>query len=43
MREAALETVEAASGRQAYGDALAADDGMRFTTDKVMRMAVEAE
>ncbi|WP_253273190.1 hypothetical protein [Olsenella sp. oral taxon 807] len=43
VREAALETVEAASGRQAYGDALAADDGMRFTTDEAMRMAVEAE
>ena len=34
---------EAASGRQAYGDALAADDGMRFTADEAMRMAVEAE
>ena len=38
-----METVEVASGRQAYGDALAADDDMRFTTDEAMRMAVEAE
>ena len=38
-----METVEAASGRQAYGDALAVDDGMRFITDEAMRMAVEAE
>ena len=38
-----METVEAASCRQADGDALAADDGMRFTTDEAMRMAVEAE
>lgn len=43
VREAALETVEAAADHQVHEDALAADDGMRFTTDKVMRMAVEAE
>ena len=42
VREAALEMVEAAADRQAYEDALAADDGMRFTTDEAMRMAVEA-
>ena len=43
MREAALEMVEAAVDRQAYEDALAADDGVRFTTDEVMRMAAEVE
>ena len=43
VREAALEMVEAAVDRQAYEDALAADDGMRFITDEAMRMAVEAE
>lgn len=43
VREAALEMVEAAVDRQAYEDALAADDGVRFTTDEVMRMAAEVE
>lgn len=43
VREAALETVEAAADRQAYEDALAADDGIRFTTDEAMRVAVEVE
>ena len=43
VREAALEAVEAAADRQAYQDALAADDGIRYSTDDVMRMALEAE
>lgn len=43
VREAALEAVEAAADRQAYQDALAADDGIRYSTDDVMRMALGAE
>ena len=43
VREAALEAVGAAADRQAYQDALAADDGIRYSTDDVMRMALEAE
>ena len=43
VREAALEAVEAAADRQAYQDALAADDGIRYSTDDVMRMALEAD
>ena len=43
VREAALEAVEAAADLQAYQDALAADDGIRYSTDDVMRMALEAE
>ena len=43
VREAAREAVEAAADRQAYQDALAADDGIRYSTDDVMRMALEAE
>ena len=43
VREAALEAVEAAADRQAYQDALAAEDGIRYSTDDVMRMALEAE
>ena len=43
VREAALEAVEAAADRQAYQDALAADDGIRYSTDDVMRIALEAE
>ena len=43
VREAALEAVEAAADRQADQDALAADDGIRYSTDDVMRMALEAE
>ena len=27
---------------RAYEDAIAADDGVRYTTDEVMRMAIEA-
>ena len=43
VREAALEMVEDAADRQAYEDALAADDGMRYSMDEVKRMAMEAE
>ena len=43
VREAALEMVEDAADRQAYEDAVAADDGVRLSTDEVMRMALEAE
>lgn len=43
VREAALEVVEAAADRQTYEDALSVDDGVRYTTDEVMRMALEAE
>ena len=43
MREAALEMVETAADRQAYEDAVAADDGVRYSTDEVMRMAMEVQ
>lgn len=43
VREAALEMVETAADRQAYEDAVAADDGVRYSTDEVMRMATEVQ
>ena len=43
VREAALEMVEAAADRQAYEDAISADDGVRYSTDEVIRMAMEAQ
>ena len=43
VREAALEMVEDAADRQAYEDALAADDGVRYPMDEVRRMATESE
>lgn len=43
MREAALEMVEAAADRQAYEDAISADDGVRYSTSEVMRMAMETQ
>ena len=43
VREAALEMVETAADRQAYEDAVAADDGVRYSTDEVMRMAMEVQ
>lgn len=43
VREAALEMVETAADRQAYEDAVAADDGVRYSTDEVMRMVMEAQ
>lgn len=41
VREAALEMVEEAADRQAYEDALAADDGFRYSMDEVRRLALE--
>lgn len=43
VREAALEMVETAADRQAYEDAVVADDGVRYSTDEVMRMAMEVQ
>ncbi len=43
VREAALEMVETAADRQAYEDAVAADDDVRYSTDEVMRMAMEVQ
>ena len=43
VREAALEMVETAADRQAYEDAVAADDGVRYSTDEFMRMAMEVQ
>lgn len=43
VREAALEMVETAADRQVYEDAVAADDGVRYSTDEVMRMAMEVQ
>lgn len=43
VREAILEKVEDAADLDAYNAALAEDDGTRYTTDEVMRMAMMAE
>lgn len=43
VREAALEMVEDAADRQAYEQALEADDGVRYTMDEVKLMAAAAE
>ena len=43
VREAALKMVETAADRQAYEDAVAADDGVRYSTGEVMRMAMEVQ
>lgn len=43
VREATLEMIEDAADRQSYEEALAEDDGMRYSTNQVLRMAMEAE
>ena len=43
MREAALEYVEDAADLLAYQEALAEDDGTRYTTEEVKRMSMMAE
>lgn len=43
VRESALERVEAAADVQAYNEALMADDGIRYSMDEAMRMAMTAE
>lgn len=43
VRNAALEKVEDAADIKAYNEALADDDGTRYSMDDVMRMAMEAE
>ena len=43
VREAALEYVEDAADLLAYQEALAEDDGTRYTTEEVKRMAMMAE
>ena len=43
VRNAALEKVEDAADIKAYNEALADDDGTRYSMDDVMRMAMETE
>ena len=43
VREAILEKVEDAADFQAYTTALEQDDGIRYTTDEVTKMALETE
>ena len=43
VREAVLEKVEDAAGLEAYTEALESDDGVRYSMDEVMRMAMMAE
>lgn len=43
VRNAALEKVEDAADIKAYNEALADDDGTRYSMDDVMRMAIKAE
>ena len=43
VRNAALDKVEEAADIKAYNEALADDDGTRYSMDEVMRMAMEAE
>lgn len=43
VREAVLEKVEDAADLEAYAEALEADDGVRYSMDEVMRMAMMAE
>lgn len=43
VREATLEMIEDAADRQAYEEALALDDGIRYATDQVLAMAMEEE
>lgn len=43
VRNADIEKVEDAADIKAYNEALADDDGTRYSMDDVMRMAMEAE
>lgn len=43
VREAVLEKVEDAVDLEAYTEALEVDDGIRYSTDEVMNMAMAAE
>lgn len=43
VRSAALETVEDAFDIEAYDEALADDDGMRYSMDDVMSMVMKGE
>lgn len=43
VRSAALDKVEEAADIKAYNEALAEDDGTRYSMDEVLRMAMEAE
>lgn len=43
VRNAALEKVEDAVDIKVYNEALADDDGARYSTDDVVRMAMDAE
>ena len=43
VRNAALDKVEEAADIKAYNEALMEDDGIRYSMDDVMRMAMEAE
>lgn len=43
VRNAALDKVEEAADIEAYNEALADDNGTRYSMDEVMRMAMEAE
>ena len=43
VREAVLEKVEEAADFQAYTAALKQDDGVRYSTDEVLEMALRAE
>lgn len=43
VREAILEKIEDSADVQAYLSALEEDDGVRYSTDEVMQMALRAE
>lgn len=43
VRSAALDKVEEVADIKAYNEALADDDGTRYSMDEVMRMVMEAE
>ena len=43
VRQAVLEKVEDAADREAYEEALREDDGVRYTMDEVMKMALNAQ
>lgn len=42
VREAVLEKVEEAADIEAYNQAIAEDDGIRYSMDEVMKMAMAA-
>lgn len=43
VREATLEMIEDVADQQAYEEAIAKDDGVRYSTDQVLRMVMEVE